>query len=41
MAENGSNIMKILLYNTVGTPEIYACGNMNLKEAQPKKPTNL
>lgn len=27
--------------NTAGTTEIYACGDMNLKEVQPKKPTNL
>ena len=28
-------------HNTVGTAEINACGYMNLKEVQPKKPTNF
>ena len=28
-------------HNTAGTAEIHACGDMNLKEVQPKKPTNL
>ena len=29
------------IHNTAGTAEIHACGDMSLKEAQPKKPTNF